>query len=368
MGASRSAVPTRPQGQQQDVHGGGAMAQFVLAQRLELGRGDAELVDPEVRVVSETVRPERIGHDAPAPAPFRHQGLRIVRAAKRDQHADVVRRKIVMAAQARHTLVTALGLDQPLPVQYAKWLWGTLQLNFGVTYTDGQPVSTVIGDRVPATLELLGISFLVALALAIPLGILAAVRQYSIVDYLLTVLSYIGISMPIFWLAEVLILVLAIQHGWFPTGGRQTTGAPMTLWDSVHHLVLPVTAISLVFIAAWSRYLRSSMLDVLRQDYLRTARAKGLGTSGILFKHALKNALIPFVTVVSLDVGTIFGGAVVTESIFAWPGLGSLFINSLTARDYPVLMAMMVLSAATIVLCNLAADVIYALLDPRIQL
>ncbi|HWE63142.1 MAG TPA: ABC transporter permease [Chloroflexota bacterium] len=269
--------------------------------------------------------------------------------------------------QARQDLIKALGLDQPLPIQYVKWLWGILHLDFGNTYRDGQPVVTAIGDRLPATLELLGISFLVALGLAIPIGIIGAVRQYSIVDYVLTLLSYIGISLPLFWLAEILILALAVQHPWFPTGGQETIGAPSSLWDRMHHLILPVIVLALFFLASWSRYMRSSMLQVLHQEYLRTARAKGLTRARMIMKHALRNALIPLVTVVALDVGSIFGGAVVTEQIFAWPGLGSLFYDSLSARDYPVLMAMLVLSSASVIGCNIIADVVYALLDPRIR-
>jgi peptide/nickel transport system permease protein len=272
-----------------------------------------------------------------------------------------------MSPQARHDMVVNLGLDQPLPIQYVKWLWGTLHFNFGSGFKDGQPVIQMIGDRLPATVELLGLSFLVALVLAIPLGILAAVKQYSFLDYLFTVASYIGISMPVFWFAEMLVLLLAIQLGWFPTGGMETEGQPSSFLDAVHHLVLPVIVLSLAFIAAWSRYLRSSMLEVLHQDYLRTARAKGLARLRIVLKHAFRNALIPLVTVVALDFGTIFGGAVITETIFSWPGLGRLFFDSLEARDYPVLMAMMVLSALTIVACNIVADVIYGLLDPRIR-
>ncbi|MDB5074322.1 MAG: diguanylate cyclase [Chloroflexi bacterium] len=272
-----------------------------------------------------------------------------------------------MSEQARHDMVVALGLDQPAPIQYVKWLWGTVHLDFGNTFKDGRPVLTEIGDRLPATVELLGLSFLVALLCAIPLGIIAAVKQYSIVDYVLTVLSYIGISMPVFWFAEMLILVFAIQHGWFPTSGRQTEGGPSSFWDSAHHLVLPVIVLALAFIASWSRYLRSSMLEVLHQDYLRTARAKGVQRLKIIVKHAFRNALIPLVTVVALDVGGIFGGAVITETIFAWPGLGRLFYDALSSRDYPVLMAMMELSAVTIVLCNIIADIIYGILDPRIR-
>jgi len=272
-----------------------------------------------------------------------------------------------MSAEARHAMIVDLGLDKPWYIQYVKWLWGTLHLDLGSTFTDGQPVATVIGDRLPATVQLLGTAFLIAFICAIPLGIVASVKQYSILDYILTVLSYIGISMPVFWFAEMLILALAVQHSWFPTGGQVTEGVPTTLWDQIHHMILPAIVLSLNFIAAWSRYLRSSMLEVLHQDYLRTARAKGVSRATIVIRHAFRNALIPLVTVVALDVGTIFGGAVITETIFAWPGLGQLFYSSLEARDYPVLMAMMELSAVTIVACNIIADIIYGLLDPRIR-
>jgi len=272
-----------------------------------------------------------------------------------------------MSEQARHDMVVSLGLDQPLPIQYVKWLWGTVHFDFGNTFKDGQPVITTIGDRLPNSIELLGISFLVALLVAIPLGIIAAVKQYSIIDYLFTVLSYTGISMPVFWFAEMLVLFLSIQHNWFPTGDMQTEGQPSSFIDSVHHLVLPVLVLSFAFIASWSRYLRSSMLEVLHQDYLRTARAKGLRRIRVVLKHAFRNALIPLVTVVALDLSSIFGGAVITETIFSWPGLGRLFFDSLESRDYPVLMAMMVLSAFSVVICNIIADIIYGFLDPRIR-
>lgn len=272
-----------------------------------------------------------------------------------------------LSEAARQQIVVTLGLNQPIPLQYLRWLWGLLHLDFGATYATGESVITAIGDHLPATLELLGLAFLLALVLAIPLGVVAAAKQYSLLDYLLTIFSYLGISLPIFWLAEMLILFFAIRLGWFPTGGAQTVGLPSSLLDTVHHLVLPVLVLALYFVASWSRYVRSSMLEVRHQEYLRTARAKGLSSRRILFQHALRNALIPLVTVVALDVGSIFGGAVVTETIFDWPGLGRLFYDSLAARDYPVLMAMMVLSATMVVLCNLAADLIYGLLDPRVR-
>jgi peptide/nickel transport system permease protein len=272
-----------------------------------------------------------------------------------------------LSPDARHALVVALGLDQPLPVQYVKWLWGVVHLNFGASYADGQPVILVVQDRVPATLELLGTGFAVALLVAVPLGIVSALTQYSPIDHVLTVAAYLGISMPIFWFAEMLVLLLALHLGWFPTGGRGSDVGPPSLLDGLHHLILPALVLALFFIASWSRYVRSSMLEVLPQDYLRTARAKGLPRRRVVVKHAARNALLPLITVVALDVGSIFGGAVITETIFSWPGLGRLFFDALSARDYPVLMAIMVLSACTVVVCNLAADLVYGLLDPRVR-
>src|SRR5207248_11510175 len=177
-----------------------------------------------------------------------------------------------MTPQARHDMIVAYGLDQPLPIQYVKWLWGMVHLNFGATFKDGRPVVAVIGERLPATLELLGLAFLLALALAIPLGIVAAVKQYSLLDYVVTVASYLGICMPVFSFAEMLVLLFAITLGWLPTAGMATEGAAPSFGDQIHHLILPVVVLSLAFIASWSRYLRSSMLDVLHQDFLRTAR------------------------------------------------------------------------------------------------
>ena len=272
-----------------------------------------------------------------------------------------------MGERERHNMVVALGLDQPLPIQYVKWLWGTVTFNFGTSFRDGRQVVDVIGDRLPATIELVGVAFLVAFVVAILLGIIASVSQYSIVDYLATVGSYLGISMPIFWFAEMLILLFAIHYNWFPAGDIQTEGVPPTFLDGLHHLILPVIVLSLALIASWSRYLRASMLEVLHQDYLRTARAKGLARARVVLIHASRNALIPLVTVVALDVSTIFGGAVITETIFSWPGLGRLFYDALGARDYPVLMAMMGMSAVSVVFFNLLADVIYGLVDPRIR-
>lgn len=275
-------------------------------------------------------------------------------------------------AAERHQIVVNLGLDQPLYVQYLKWVEGLLHGDLGRSFDSQQPVTTEIAARIPATLELLLTSLCVALVLAILLGVFSAVRQYSIGDYVITIFAYFGISMPVFWFALVLQTVFGVNLHWMPIYGRYSLvrdGFSPTdyILDYLIHLVLPTIVLSLLFIAGWSRYLRSSMLDVIKQDYIRTARAKGLGSRVVLFRHALRNALIPLITVVTLAFGGIFSGAVITETVFAWPGLGSRFLDALGARDYPVMLAMLLLSSAAIIVANLVADVLYAVTDPRIR-
>lgn len=277
-----------------------------------------------------------------------------------------------LSLAARQQLTHSYGLDQPVTVQYLTWIGKFLRGDFGSSFANGLPVSSEIVGRLPATLELLLSAFAFALVIAILLGVTAAVRQYSLTDYSTTVLAYIGISMPIFAFGVVLQEVFGVQLGWLPTFSNQsgvTTGFTATDFfvDGLLHLILPTVALSLLFIAVWSRYLRSSMLDVVKQDYIRTARAKGLSGRTVFFRHALRNALIPLTTQVAIDVGGIFSGAVITETVFAWPGLGRLFFDSLEARDYPVLLAMLMISTASVIFFNLVADVLYSVLDPRIR-
>jgi peptide/nickel transport system permease protein len=275
-----------------------------------------------------------------------------------------------MTLETRLALRHAYGLDQPLINQYGLWVWNVLHGNFGNSFADGQLVTADIAARAPYTFWLFVSAFSVALAVAIPLGVIAAVKQYSLTDYSVTVLSYFGISMPVFFFA----LVLQIVFGRFgvPTFGASsadTTGFSTLeiLEDRILHLILPTIVLSLAFIAGWSRYLRSSMLDVIKQDYIRTARAKGLSSRTVFFRHALRNSLIPFITQVAIDFGLIVGGATITETVFAYPGLGRLFFTSLTSRDYPILLAMLLLGAASVILFNLLADVLYSVVDPRIR-
>ncbi len=272
----------------------------------------------------------------------------------------------------RQAIIHAYGLDQPLPVQYIRWLGGILHGDFGVSFSDFQPVSSDIGARLPATFELFGAALSQALIVAILFGVISAVRQYSLTDYVLTTFSYLGLSMPVFWFALILQQIFGVDLHALPIFGRQapdTTGFSSVDYfvDYFLHLVLPAIVLSLLFVAGWSRYLRSSMLDTVKQDYIRTARSKGLSYTTIFFRHALRNALIPFVTVVAIDFGGIASGAVVTETVFAWPGVGYFFFDALNDRNYPVLLALLLLAAASVILFNLIADVLYGVIDPRIR-
>lgn len=264
------------------------------------------------------------------------------------------------------------GLDQPLPIQYLTWLRHTLQGDFGVSILTGQSVTEQISSRLGLTLELFGYTFAFALIVAVLLGVFSAVRQYSILDYSVTVLAYAGISMPVFWFALILQQLFGVQLHLLPIFGQSSSDlegvSGFEVWqDRMLHLVLPVIVLSLLFTATWSRFLRSSMLDVVKQDYIRTARAKGLNNRSVFFQHALRNALIPLITQVAIDFGGVAGGAAITETIFARPGLGSFFLSSLDLPDYPVLLALLILGAACVITFNLVGDLLYAVVDPRIR-
>jgi peptide/nickel transport system permease protein len=261
----------------------------------------------------------------------------------------------------------AMGLDDPIPVQYVRWLTSLLQGNWGYSLVDGRPVLAVVAERVPATLLLMTTSFAIAIAIAVPLGVLAAARRGSRLDHALTFASFFAWAMPVFWFGLMAQFVLAVHLHLFPVAGIHATDADDPL-DLVHHLLLPALVLGLGSIASWSRYLRSSLLEVLGQAYMTTARAKGGSAARALVRHGLRNAMIPLVTVMGLDLPNLFTGAVVTETVFAWPGMGRLFYDSLAARDYPVEMGLLVIAAALIIAGNLAADLAYGALDPRIRL
>ena len=289
-----------------------------------------------------------------------------------------------------------LGLDKPMLVQYVVWLvgndWmkvdldgdgvadsygarrGVLRADFGYSFRTRQPVLKEIGQRVPNTLYLMSITLFVALAIAIPVGVISALKQYSPFDFTVTTLAFAGQALPDFWLGLILIIVFYVWlrnpstgEPLLPSGGIYTIGAPFSIADRLAHLVLPVMAGALGWLAWYSRFLRSSMLDVIHQDYLRTARAKGVPERTVIFKHALRNALIPLITLFALDLPYIFGGAVFIEMIFSWPGMGLLYYQAALQRDYPVLMAVLVIGALFIIVSNLLADLLYAYLDPRIH-
>ena len=263
-------------------------------------------------------------------------------------------------------MVHQLGLDRPLYEQYFVWLKGMLTFNFGWSFTDGRLVTQVIADRLPATLILMGSALLVTVAVAIPLGIVGAIHQYSSFDYALTTYSYVGLATPSFWLGLMLMFVFAVKLRLFPTNGMHAYG-DHSLGDLLRHLALPVASLAIQQIAGWSRYMRATMLEVVRQDYVRTARAKGLSDRVVLYKHALRNALGPIVTLLGLSFPGLIGGAAITESIFSWPGLGQVSIQATFGRDYPVVMGFIMVTALAVVIGNLLADIGYALIDPRVR-
>jgi peptide/nickel transport system permease protein len=259
-----------------------------------------------------------------------------------------------------------LGLDQPVWVQYFRWLGAALVGDLGISFSTTRPVAEMILERLPATLELMASAFLLAAVAALGLGVFSAVRQYSAFDYFGTGLSFVGIAMPVFWFALILQLVFSVKLGWLPVAGTETVGAS-SLGDHLMHLVLPAVVLSFRYIAGWSRYLRSSLLGVLRADYVRTARAKGLPETAVVGIHALRNALIPMVSIMALNLAALFSGAVITETVFAWPGIGRMFVQAMFARDYPLLMGILMMGSVMVVVFNLVADVLYGILDPRIR-
>ena len=267
-----------------------------------------------------------------------------------------------------------LGLDQPAYVQYWVWLWKVLHGDFGWSMSNSEDVSSAILERMPATFELMGTAFVFSIVIGVVFGIISAVKQYSWVDYLITTFAFFGQSMPVFWFALMLQLLLAVSGIPLPGGYKiQLPSAGISsldtfdLGDRLAHLVMPAIVLSLAFIAQYSRFMRSSMLEVIRTDYMRTAAAKGVSRIGVIFKHGFKNALIPLVTIVALTLPGLFAGAVITETIFAWPGMGRLFINGLQQFDFALLMGYMIITSFLVVFFNLLADVCYAWLDPRVK-
>jgi peptide/nickel transport system permease protein len=260
-----------------------------------------------------------------------------------------------------------LGLNDPLPVRYGLWLKQLLQGNLGFSLIDQQPIVEKISERIWPTLKLMLTAQILALIIALPVGVLSAVKQYSFLDYASTIFGFAAISIPSFFLSLGTIYVFALTLGWLPTAGMATVGEPSSLWDSLRHLILPATVLGLAEAAPLIRYTRSSMLEIIKQDYVTVARAKGLRERSVIYGHALRNALLPLVTVIALSLPRLLGGTVIVEAVFAWPGMGTLAITAVRGRDYPVIMAINLISAVLILLSSLLADVIYAIVDPRIK-
>lgn len=273
-----------------------------------------------------------------------------------------------MSTEDLARLTRDLGLDRPLPEQYLGWARGVLTGNWGRSYRDGRLVLEVVADRVPATFALMVSAFAVAVTLGLVTGMVSAIRQYSLFDHLATFLAMVALSIPTFWLGLMAIFVFSVLLGALPPGNIGTVGLDFALADRLRHLVLPAATLGVVMVATWSRYTRASMLEVIQEDYIRTARAKGVAAGTVVLKHALRNALIPLVTLAGLQLPLVFSGALVTETVFTWPGMGRLFVDSIGYRDYPVLMGLLMLTATLVVLGNLLADLVYAVIDPRVRL
>jgi peptide/nickel transport system permease protein len=297
----------------------------------------------------------------------------LVRAAPGGPLAQAERNPNITAAQMQQ-MRERLGLDQPLYRQYVQWMGGMLQGDLGQSIKSNRPVATMIGERIPNTLLLVGIAFLLTLLTAIPLGAFSARYQYSRFDYLVTTLTFAGQSAPIYWFGLMAILIFYV---WLdnpftggpllPAGGMQSLTGPKGLGDRIWHLILPVSTLCLSWVAWYSRFFRASMLEVFNADYVRTARAKGLTERKVTYVHALRNGIMPLITMIALDFPTMFAGALFVETIFSWPGMGRLFWDAARGRDYPVLLGVILVNAGIIVFANILADFFYAVIDPRVR-
>lgn len=260
-----------------------------------------------------------------------------------------------------------LGLDDPLPIRYGRWMGNVLQGNLGYSFVSSQRVGDAITARIPPTLELMGSALIFALIVGVTLGVISALKQYSTLDYILTVVGFAGLSLPVFFVGMLFIYIFALKLDWLPPSGMRTAGEAYNLRDNLEHLLMPALAIGLLRTVTFMRYTRSSMLEVLNSDYLITARAKGLKERHVIIVHAMRNALIPIITVLGLSLPTLLAGAVYIETIFQWPGMGLLFIRAVTQRDHPMIMGIALVSSVAVLLSNLLIDITYALIDPRIR-
>ncbi len=259
-----------------------------------------------------------------------------------------------------------LGLDQPVPIQYARWALTALSGDLGLSYASTRPVTGMIAERLPATLELMGCAFLLAAAAAGFIGLMSGLRPHSWFDFAASGGAFVGVAMPVFWLGLILQMVFGVLLGWLPVSGTHTVGTS-SVTDHLAHLILPSIVLASRYVASWSQYFRASLIAVMESDYIRTARAQGLSGGRVLLVHAVRNAMVPVISVMALALGDLVSGAVITETVFAWPGIGRLFVQAMFARDYPVLMGVLLLGSLSVILFNLVADLLYGFLDPRIR-
>lgn len=272
-----------------------------------------------------------------------------------------------LSPQQEQNLKVALGLNQPLPVRYVLWLGQAVQGNLGYSYNTHQPVLERIGQRLGPTLELMGAALLLSTVVGILLGVMAAINAYSIWDYLLGAVSLLGFSVPGFFVGLIALYVFAAQLQVLPAFGMSTGASGASLGDNLYHLILPATVLSVELMATLTRYTRSAVLEALHMDYVTTARAKGLANVTVVGQHVFRNALLPLITVISLRLPVLVGGAIVVETIFQWPGMGQLSVQAIQQRDYPVLMGLTIMISIIVLSANLLADVLYAYADPRIR-
>lgn len=272
-----------------------------------------------------------------------------------------------ITVEEKENIRQQLGLNDPIPVQYAKWLGQLLKGNLGHSFMTGQSVVERIGERMMPTFTLGFFSLLLAYLIAIPVGVVSATKQYSVIDYVSSIMALIGVSIPNFFLGIGLIYLFSLKLKLLPVTGMYTLGAEKSLIDLARHLILPALVLGTGVVGQVTRFTRSAMLDVVRQDFIRTARAKGVSQGLVIYKHALRNALIPVITLLGLQIPNLLGGAIITEQIFSWPGMGRLTIEAIQTRDYPVLMGLNLMAALLVVLGGLLSDALYALADPRIR-
>jgi peptide/nickel transport system permease protein len=267
----------------------------------------------------------------------------------------------------------AWGFDRPVYIRFFKWFWSMITGNWGVSiFAGGKPVTELIGIAIKYTLRFSIAALVISFVIAVPIGIYSALHQYTFFDYFFTFIAFFGMSMPTFWFGFILMMIFGVRLGWLPIGGVMTPGIETApFWtrflDQLKYMILPVTVLSLFDMGSWMRYARSSMLEVIKQDYVRTARAKGLPERTVIFKHALRNALIPIITLLGLSLPAVISGATITETIFSIPGMGRLTVQAMLSNDYPVAMVCLILESTLLIIGNLIADLLYAVVDPRIR-